>query len=489
MPLNYRKLFLSAVLAAAAALPVAFFAGCPEGEGKDGLPEKFTPASVVISAPSESHFWPRAGGTADNHGVSALEGPRTLAIDWEAAIGEGSVLSPVVDSSGKIYTGVLGGALVCLDPGGSPVFTFGGAPENGVTPDELRSQAALGDGQIWLATSGGIVCLDMDGKEIWRMESRFMPQGGVLNVAISPNGGLVASLADGSILLLDRTGQPITSVRTKGTSPNPASFDEDGNAYSASSDRNVYRISPEGRLNWTLNGKGAFLASPVLYKDRLFATCMDGYVYASDMRGRERWRIELLFDAPAREKELAKENEDYISGLYWPPLLRTAEAEGDAPGEFELVAMFSDRPGELKDAIYMGAWADAEGTRKMRKALAESFIAGPQFGAHPVMDATGVVYIALDNRVLAVKGKEIVASFQITGDAAVSGAQLVLAADKRLLVPMNDGRLVCLKEAEPAAEPTVVSADETGGGEMSNNGESETGEPVESSDGADETQE
>ena len=443
-------IFVVALLAAAFA---ALLTGCPEGDRPGDLPDQFKPETISITPPPPDCVWARSGGTFDNKGVSGLSGPHSFEIDWEARLGEGVALSPVVDANGNIYTGVIGGDLVCLDAEGSEVFRFGGGQgESTVTDDSLRSQPALGDGQIWLATGGGIVCLDFDGREIWRMPSSFLPEGGAINVAISPIGGLVAAMADGSIYLLGRTGEAIASVRTKGMSPNPATFDEKGNIYIGSSDRNVYRVSSEGSLNWTFNGKAAFLAAPLIYSDRMFATCMDGNMYATDMRGRERWRVELVYDAVTREKEIRKENESFISGLYWPPILRHSEPNEDGgEGLFELVALFSDRPDKVTDAIYMGAWIDEKGERKMRKALAESFIAGEVFGSQPVMDAGGKIYFAIDNRVFAVQGKDVLASIQMMGEAKTSGAQLVVTGGKRLLVPMNDGRLICLREAEEAA--------------------------------------
>lgn len=482
MPFDKFK-FLNRVCFAAllAVLIAALLTGCPEGESSGNLPEQFKPETVVITSPPADYIWPRSGGTFDNTGVSAHIGPRTFEIDWEASLGEGTVLSPVIDGAGNIYTGVIGGGLVCLDPAGNVLFTFGGGEEPSAVADGLRAQPALGENQIWLATDGGIVCLDFSGSEIWRMESRYLPEGGALNVAVSPAGGLVAAMRNGTILLLSKTGEVKASIRTKGTSPNPAAFDADGNAYCGSSDRNIYRISPEGNLNWTLNGKAAFLAAPVIFKDRLYATCMDGYLVASDMRGRERWRVELIYDAILRERELAKENESFISGLYWSPLLRYKEAAGEQPPVFELIAMFSDRAEKLSDAIYMGAWADEAGERKMRISLAESFNAGAQFGAHPVMDAEGIIYFAFDNRVFAVQGKDVLAEYQINGETAVSGAQLVVAGGERLLLPMNDGRLICFKNAETPADAEESSEIETDSGTADESADVET--PSSDSDG------
>jgi outer membrane protein assembly factor BamB len=442
------------------------FAGCPENESSYQLPESYKPLAIKVKAPLPECIWPRAGGGYENRSVSVLEGPRSFKQAWEIDLGDGAVLSPVVDADGRIYTGELGGELHCISHDGVELFKFGAQTENSTTFDGLRSQPALGDGQIWMATDGGLVCIDFSGKELFRIAAKDLPEGGIANVAIAPDGRLIVCTRLGSVIVFSDMVEPVATIKTKGSVASPASFNEDGDAFVGCSDKSMYSISKDGRLFGQLIASDAMLAAPCVGENRLYATAMDGYVYCSDYRGRLRWNRDLIFDAETQDRMLKKVDENAILGLYWSPLLRIDDsvpppapaqsipaedvAGRDADTGFELLVPVVDRPERFADATIAFSWFDEEGERKLRKVLAKSFIAERVFGAQPVMDANGKVYFAWDNNIAISKGKDIIANFTIAGDGKVSGAQPVITRDKRFLLPMNDGRLICLEEADEA---------------------------------------
>ncbi len=455
-------------------IAMSVFVGCPESESAYKLPESYKPDAVKITLPSADFIWPRSGGGFNARNVSRLEGPSSFKVAWEAKLGDGAVLSPVIDDQGRIYTGIIGGALTCLSPDGEALFTFGGIKENNPVADTLRSQPALGDNQIWLVTDGGLVCLDFEGKEIFRIKAADLPKGGLSSVALSPNGGLVATTRKGWIILFDQNCQPKATIKTKGSAASPASFNEDGAAFVACSDKSIYGVSKEGRLFGHVTAAGAFLSTPVIGEERLYAICMDANIYCTDYQGRHRWFSDLLFDPTTQSDKLKREDSSAMLGLYWSPMLRldasitdTSDAEATEPDAdttdleagaaaestetpfdgFDLAVPFIDRPDRLKDASILLSWINKEGDRKMRKVMATSFIAEAQFGAQPVMDSKGKIYLAWDNNIAVAKGKEILARYILKGNGKVSGSQLVVTKDKRVLMPMNDGRMICFEEA------------------------------------------
>jgi len=451
---------------------VPFLSGCPASDSAYKLPEGYSADAITVKMPKPECIWPRAGGSPENLNVSSLDGPISFGIQWEVSLGEGAVLSPVVDEDGRIYAGFIGGPLFCLSPEGEKLWVFGEQTETDVVSSALRAQPALGDGQVWLACDSGLILLDYSGKEVWRFDSKYLPEGGIINLALSPKGGVAISARDGSIILFDATGAPKATVKTNGAVPSPASFNKEGVALFSSTDQFVYIISSDGRLSGKLSASGAFLATPVVTDDWMIAVCNDGVVYGGDFQGRERWRSDLIYDASAQKKILKKENEDAMLGLYWSPLFRTLNTEsgeetkgnGKSKGnEFELVAPFVDRPKQLCDASIIFSWIGEKGMRRMRKVMADSFIAKVNFGAQPVMDVSGRIYFAWDNKVAVSLGKDVLSEFTIEGPAVVSGAQPVITRGKKLLLPMSDGRLICLGESEETGN--AEEADETSEGE------------------------
>jgi outer membrane protein assembly factor BamB len=445
-------------------LALLFSAGCPEGEDVASLPQVKDVRTVKIALPVGA-VWPRAGGNPMSFGAATIPGPSKLARLWDAALGDAPALSPVLDSQGRIYACALGKPLVALGPDGASLWKLQADGELQTAVDGLRASPALAADQIWFVSDRGLAAVGFDGRELFRIPGSDISPEPLTNLAVHPNGGLVVTSLDGTVVFFDANCQPTGAAKIEGSAASPASFDDDGFAYICSSGEYLYKFGPGGKLAWKWATGSPNIAAPAIQGDRVTVASVEGTLFELDLSGRLRWSSPVFSDAVEQERKLRKENDSAVAGLFWPAAVVNRQSaksdaeKNDAETVIEYAVPWVTRPDKLSEASYLITWMKAEGTMRMTKEYAKSAEAGLSFGAPPAFDSEGRVYVAAGGKLYVYKELELLDEIPLGDGAVESGAQPVIAPGRRILVPLEDGRLVCF--GEPAAADPSGSASET----------------------------
>ncbi|MEY2879745.1 MAG: hypothetical protein RLZZ15_2125, partial [Verrucomicrobiota bacterium] len=169
--------------------------------------------------------------------------PDTGIVKWNVTLGTSATTSyaaPSIGPDGTIYTGSAASKLYAINPNGTVKWTYS-------TDFILSSPAIAPDGTVYFGTS-------------------------------APGNRLVALNSDGTVKWSFPAAADVSS------SPTIAA---DGTIYFGSVDKNLYAITPNGTLRWSLPvGNTIRNTAPTLASDgSIFIGCDDGKVYAANSDG------------------------------------------------------------------------------------------------------------------------------------------------------------------------------------------------------------
>ncbi len=213
---------------------------------------------------------------------------------------------------------------------------------------------------------------------------------------------------------------------------------------SAGSTHPFISLNPKtGKENWTesfTKGRGAWLASPLVFNDRIYAPNTDGYLYILDMEGKEvADPIEIggaLWSAPVTDGSLI-----YVASLDHH-LHIINPADGISSESIDLGSAVPSSPAVGKNGIYVGSFASTvqfiqpDGGSEV-VAKTENWIWGS-----PVVDGDTLYYADLNGKVFSLNlanGTQNWESAQT--DAVVAG---LLVAGNQIYVATEAGNLIAL---------------------------------------------
>ncbi|MCB1220870.1 MAG: PQQ-binding-like beta-propeller repeat protein [Planctomycetales bacterium] len=219
---------------------------------------------------------------------------------------DGSVASsPAVAADGSLYVGTTTGELYSFGADLSPLRQF--HADSGI-----RSTPAIdGDGTVFVATEDGHVhAVFSDGVEAWEynlgepLAGQLVLGDGFRLFGATANGRVFAIHAyDGSLLWDHFIGQDIAgglALHSDGSllvaTDNGAGRREVPQLEKDGSGRGLYCLSPEGSVQWSLNGPYSFSSQPLV--DASGPICFEagGWLVCVDSTGKELWRLQAGFE-------------------------------------------------------------------------------------------------------------------------------------------------------------------------------------------------
>jgi outer membrane protein assembly factor BamB len=261
---------------------------------------------------------------------------------------DGSVLSSVSDVyNNVIYVGGYGGELHAIDfNSGKEIWRF-------KTGDKIFCCPIMYNEKVYFGSKdGNLYCLcAKTGEEIWR----FKTGDEITSNPGAHEGRIYTGSYDGNFYCLDaETGKEVWRFRVGAEIQiDNKPLINNGIIYIPCWDNYIYAIDAKnGKEIWrTKLGHLGISASPVLYKNVLYISTRDGFLFAVSLEGKELWRFKtagIIIGIGIKDNVIYFGSED--RNFY------AVNLEGEELWRLQISGPVYDFPHFYKNNVYFGSW-------------------------------------------------------------------------------------------------------------------------------------
>ena len=264
------------------------------------LAAALTSGAALADGPRAGAAWPQLKRDGARTGLSAVNGPATLAQKWASNADNPIAGGPVIGDDGTIYVTTDGPRVVAFRPDGTRRWSFTPTPPEGNTITGKPTFPVINSkGQIVFGTADGyIIGVNGDGGQAWRFDTVGAPYGGdeiqVINAplgAAANYGRILVPTAAGNVYELEE-GTFAGVRRAEGSIRAGAAVTPDGTVVWATTEKTVYGGLSAGGDRWKITVDGAVLATPAVSKDNvIYVPTEAGSLYAIRSDGTQRWNV------------------------------------------------------------------------------------------------------------------------------------------------------------------------------------------------------
>jgi len=189
--------------------------------------------------------------------------------------------SLAVGGDGSVYVGMRGGELKAFNRMGGVIWTY--SPEG--ADDPAGDPVVAPNGRIYYTLkSGEIVSLSHTGKVGWK---KVYSNPILLSPSMNTEAVLYVPLKNETVKALAPWGEELWSLTLEGT-PNRPTIDGEGNLYIQTDRGKLYKIDPEGRIQWEVYVGSYFLleSAPIISESGVVCVSGDGKVMVYNWEGK-----------------------------------------------------------------------------------------------------------------------------------------------------------------------------------------------------------
>jgi len=203
--------------------------------------------------------------------------------------------------------------------------------------------------------SGEVICLDINGKELWKFETQGKIRGMPFVAETSKGLMVVVTSTKGKIFWLDVNGNIVDERQVEsGIESTPLFFKDNGKdrLVFGSNDGYIYCFNEQKEVLWRYKTQGKVSARPVITnlhtKDKIFIIIgsHDGFLYALDSFGNFHWKFKTQ-DKIVNEIALADFNKDGIPEIVfcsYDSNIYALNASGDLIWNYQTDFWIEERP-------------------------------------------------------------------------------------------------------------------------------------------------
>lgn len=214
----------------------------------------------------------------DNDAFSAYEPGGDLA--WSFVLG-GNIGSIASAPDGTIYS-TAGTVLIATSPAGDELWRYAG-------PDYLLDVLVGVEGNIYTHTIREILQLSSSGHLMAQIE---FPNAPLQTISLSPDGHLYSADFSRTIKAFLPTLIPSWESRTGELVTTRIAIGDDGTLYFGCRDGMLYAVDLAGNTVWTFDVQSNYPRTPLLTRDAIFVSSLEGGLFKLGLDGSQLWRFE-----------------------------------------------------------------------------------------------------------------------------------------------------------------------------------------------------
>jgi outer membrane protein assembly factor BamB/peptidoglycan/xylan/chitin deacetylase (PgdA/CDA1 family) len=201
----------------------------------------------------------------------------TLTVNWYRSLSDMHMTSPAVGADGTVYIG--GSRLWAINPNNTEKWSYSAGAGISTTP----ALSADGTRVYFGCADGDLYCLNTsNGSKVWSYPVGYKSYSTPCSPTVDASGRILVGSNWGQFLCIDADGNEVWRYETRSDVRSSPAVNADGTVFFGTMDGFLYALNSDGTLKWRYLTKGSIFSSPAIDAEGdVWIPSWDGYVYGN----------------------------------------------------------------------------------------------------------------------------------------------------------------------------------------------------------------